>query len=149
MKFDYELVLHLLIILLVGAVFVSMTFETKYRNLKEDYCWLNLHTYEDFLDDEPSNSTTIGDVFMYLDFKELRKDCKREGYHPNRFTEISEVNEKESLKIDEWAEWKEEEVWNCPILLEQGRYVFSNGILISPSGKELECVLLQKSEVKD
>jgi hypothetical protein len=36
--------------------------------------------------------------------------------------------------------------WDCPILLEQGIYKFYNGILISPSGKELVC---NKTQLKD
>ena len=72
---------------LISGSFVYFDMVEQLDKLEENYCWLNLHTYEDFLDDEPMNSTTIGDVFMYLNFKTLREGCKMEGYHPNRFTE--------------------------------------------------------------
>ena len=57
----------------------------QFKELKENYCWLALHTYEDFLDNE--TDYTIGDAFMYLDFRELREACKKDGYSPNKFTE--------------------------------------------------------------
>ncbi len=83
----YTLAVIIMISALISGSFVYFDMEEQLSKLEENYCWLNLHTYEDFLYDEPSNSTTIGDVFMYINFKELREGCKREGYHPNRFTE--------------------------------------------------------------
>lgn len=46
------------------------------------------------------------------------------------------------VKIFESIEWdamNQDEVWNCQIPMEKGNYIFSNGILISPSGKEILC----------
>ena len=60
-------------------------------------------------------------------------------------------NTKESIESIKWEEInQQEEIWNCPILLEQGKYIFSsNGILISPSGEELNCKrLTSKQESK-
>lgn len=94
-RVDWELLSYCLIVLLVLSLFTFIILKGKYNDLEDDYCWLNLHTYEYFLDGESSNSTTIGDIFMYMDFKTLRDFCKREGYHPNRFTEgIRNLNER-------------------------------------------------------
>ncbi len=48
-------------------------------------------------------------------------------------------NTKEAIESIEFDEIGNEEVWNCPTVLEQGRYIFTDGLLISPSGKELNC----------
>ena len=70
---------------------------------------------------------------------------------PTEFTFKLEMdnNTKVAIESIEWESlYEQEEVWNCPILLEQGNYVFSNGILISPSGEELSCEKVRNSEEK-
>ena len=50
----------------------------------------------------------------------------------------------ESIEFGEMARAGEREVWNCPAVLETGRYVFTDGILILPSGDELNCNSIRK-----
>ncbi len=82
--------------ILISTMFVTgyapRQIQEKLDILKENYCWLALHTYENFLDNE--TDYTFGDVFKYINFLELREACKMDGYHPNKFTEIREVNER-------------------------------------------------------
>ncbi len=55
-------------------------------------------------------------------------------------------NTRDAIESIDYKAIANKEVWNCPILLEQGRYVFTDGILISPSGEELKCVLVATGE---
>ena len=48
-------------------------------------------------------------------------------------------NTKEAIESIEFDSLNNKEVWNCPILLEKGNYVFSDGVLISPNGTEWNC----------
>ncbi len=81
--------------ILISTMFVTeyapIQIQEKLDILKENYCWLALHTYEDFLDNE--TDFTFGDVFKYSNFWELREACKKDGYYPNRFTEVNNLNE--------------------------------------------------------
>lgn len=45
----------------------------------------------------------------------------------------------QSIKFEEISEIGSKKVWNCPLILEDGRYIFTNGILVLPSGDELNC----------
>lgn len=45
------------------------------------------------------------------------------------------------FQVDEWKSSKKlnDIEYECPILLEQGNYLFIDGTLISPSGERLKC----------
>ena len=51
------------------------------------------------------------------------------------------------FKVDEWRSSERNETeYECPILFEQGNYLFVDGTLISPSGERLKCVEVGEKE---
>ena len=52
------------------------------------------------------------------------------------------LEERQRTQLSKFQE--QEETWSCPILLEKGKYTFNpRGFLISPSGKELNCEVIE------
>jgi len=53
------------------------------------------------------------------------------------------------FKVDKDRSLEREQIeYECPVLFEQGNYLFMDGNLISPSGKRLKCVEVEEKEYK-